>query len=284
MRRHATPLAPVLATTLAFAVATAPFPALAAPPEDEAAEAGSDEPAEAPVEEPSGGGGEVDQYDQTAKEAFAAKDFDTAADNFIKAYEASGDPNYLFNIGRVYEEAGNIEKSVEFYDKFVQAEGVSLDNRSLAVERLKVLKDILNATKQEEEEAAAGPQPEQPETPPEPEGPTEKQRALRISGFTLLGVGAAGLIVGGVMGGLASSQDGDIQSQSSLGAREDKADDARRSALVADVSLGVGAGLLVVGAVLVGVGYAKPKNADRQARVAPTFNRRGGGVAVTYNF
>ena len=82
---------------------------------------------------------EAEQLSEQAIEKFQAKDYTGAVALFEQAYSIDPQPNYLFNIGRVYEEAGDLEKAVEYYAKFVKQPGVDLDSRKVANERLKVL-------------------------------------------------------------------------------------------------------------------------------------------------
>ena len=77
---------------------------------------------------------------------------------FEQAYAIDPNPNYLFNIGRVYEEKGDIRSAVDHYQRFVKEPGVDIGSRELAVQRLRVLKAILNET----EAPAATPSPLKP--------------------------------------------------------------------------------------------------------------------------
>src|SRR5690606_33836973 len=64
-----------------------------------ASEEGPAQPTDSPAESES-----LQALDQTAREAYAARDYERAAETFKRAHELTGDPNYLFNVGRVYEE------------------------------------------------------------------------------------------------------------------------------------------------------------------------------------
>jgi hypothetical protein len=149
-----------------------------------------------------------------AIERFQAKDYDAAARLFEQAYGIDKNPNYLFNIGRVYEEKGDIRLAVDFYQRFVKEPGVDIGSRELAVQRLSVLRAILRET----EPAATGPTgpaagdagAAQPTAKPIADDPDPK-KSMRLGGYAMLGVGGIALIVGGVFGGLALGKNSDLE-------------------------------------------------------------------------
>ena len=237
---------------------------------------------------------EVDAIVAQAVEKFQAKEYEEAAALFEQAYEMSPEPNYLFNIGRVYEQAGNLEKAVEFYARFVKEPEVELGAREVALERLRVLRGVIEETTEKPPD----------EDPPPDDGlgdPTEdttqdgtptddttddepkKPNGMRIAGFVLLGVGAAAVGVGGGLGGVALGHENDLNTLNTLETRDDAVTKGRRTALIADVLFGVGGAMLVTGVVLVAVSYAG-KNKSRRAAVAPTLTRRGAGIAAEVRF
>lgn len=239
---------------------------------------------------------EVDAIVAEAVEKFQAKEYDEAAALFEQAYELSPEPNYLFNIGRVYEQAGNIEKAVEFYARFVKEPEVEIGAREVAVERLRVLRGVLEETApkpppDEEDPVDDGVgDPTEPEDPPPDDPPSDdptdepkKPNPLRITGFVLLGVGAGAVAGGGALGGIALGHENDLNTLNTLEARDDAVTKGKRSALIADILFGVGGAMLVTGVVLVAVSYAG-KNKSRRAAVAPTLTRRGAGIAAEVKF
>ena len=235
---------------------------------------------------------EKDQAESLSEQAiaeFSAKNFDGAVALFQQAYEIDPNPNYLFNIGRVHEEAGNLEQAVEFYAKFVKQPGVDLDSREVALERLKVLRAIVEETKEpdEDEPVVTDPEPVEPAPVAQPvdDESERKRKVMRISGFALLGVGAGALIGGAVTGSLAQADRDaafDRDQADSLTARQDFLGKAETKALTADVLYGVGGALLLTGVVLVAVGYSKPKT--QRVAVTPSFGPRSGGVALHMRF
>lgn len=232
---------------------------------------------------------------EQAVEAFAAKRYDESIGLFEQAYALDANPNYLFNIGRVYEEKGDLEQAVAHYQRFVSQPGVDLESREAATERLKVLRGALKQLEENEadeepaEETAAEAQPADPETD---EGPSDRKRGQRIAGYALLGVGGAGLIVGGVLGGLAQSNASDADSAEFVDDTLRMRDDARRQARAADAMFITGGVLAAAGLVLVLTTLAKGKKKGsasasaltRRWVLAPAASPRSAGAALHGRF
>lgn len=234
---------------------------------------------------------------EQAVEAFAAKRYDESIGLFEQAYALDANPNYLFNIGRVYEEKGDLEQAVAHYQKFVSQPGVDLESREAATERLKVLRAALQQLQEEKEEE---PPPEETDLKPltgptdsqDDEGPSDRKRGQRIAGYALLGVGGAGLIVGGVLGGLAQSNADDADSAEFVDDALRMRDDARRQARAADAMFITGGVLAAAGLVLVltTLGKGKGKSASalstppRRWVIAPAASPRSAGAALHGRF
>jgi tetratricopeptide (TPR) repeat protein len=278
--------------TLSVSLALGSTVALAAPP-------GDAPPPETPAEGPDTGATEAEKDEAEALsgqaiEKFQDKDFEGAVALFEKAYSIDPQPNFLFNIGRVYEEAGNFEKAVEYYAKFVKQPGVDLDSRTVALERLKALREILEATaekqpdeKQPDETEPEEKQPDETEPVPPPPEPVDqdaqrKRKALRGAGFGVLGVGAAVLIGGAVAGGLAQGDSNKAEEAADPSAGQDLLASSQTKALAADVMYGIGGALLLTGVILVAVGYSKPKT--QRVALTPSFGPRGAGVDLRLRF
>lgn len=238
------------------------------------------------VEEPS-----ADELEAGAIAAYEKGDFEEAARLFEAVFDRTNDPNLLYNVGRVYEEAGKLEKAIEYYDRFVHAEGVGLDTRVVASERLSQLKKIVGVDDEEPEPVAEEPEPvveedpEPEEPPPSDDAPTKPpSRAMGITGITLLSIGGAALITSGVLGGLAVRNNNRLDDE--LG--DDPAATRKRGrnqALATDVLIGVGSALVVVGATLVIVNEVrKSKAKNRTAHVAPLLGPTGAGLSLTARF
>lgn len=283
-------LSAVSSITLSVSLALGSTVALAAPPAGDAPAPENPDGAETGSTEQ-----EKDKATELSDQAiakFQAKDYQGAVDLFNQAYEIDPNPNYLFNIGRVYEEAGDLEKAVEFYAKFVKQPGVDLDSREVALDRLKVLRAIVEETaekkppeepKDKPEDKPATDQPPPPD--PELEQAKRKKKTLRVAGFAVLGVGAGALIGGAVAGGLAQSDFNRAEPGPDVtpADSQDLLAGAKTKALAADVLFGVGGALVLTGVILVAVGFTKPKTSSRVA-LTPSFGPRGGGVDLRLRF
>ena len=158
--------------------------------------------------------GDPEELSAQAVERFEAKDYDGAVELFEQAYAVDPQPNYLFNIGRVYEEKGDLEKAVEFYQRFVGQSGVDLESRQAATERLKVLREAVAQMKADEKANGGGDETDDDETnddgtnddivtnPPDDgtgddqgtdQSALKRKKILRITGYSLLGVGGGAL-------------------------------------------------------------------------------------------
>lgn len=263
-------LHPLSAVLVAAAVSVASIPIAHAGPEEAAA-----------AEDP-------DQLSAAAVEAFHAKDYEKAIELFEAAYAADPQPNYKFNIGRVYEEKGDLEKAVQYYQEFVKSPGVDLSARESASARLKVLREALKATQEEEAaEARAEEQEDDPKvepmvSPPMDDGATDRKRKLRIAGYSLMGVGGAGLIIGAVFGGLALSKSRDADDAALVDDKIALRQDAKTRANVADAMFITGGVLAGVGLILVLTTLGKGKRA--RSALAPSFGNRSAGLSWTGRF
>lgn len=210
-----------------------------------------------------------------AIERFQAKDYDAAVRLFEEAYAIDKVPNYLFNIGRVYEEKGDIRAAVDYYQRFVKEPGVEIEARDLALQRLRVLKGILQETdpgqKPAPAETAPTPAPvaEGPKEQPQPAGPPPpdpKWRTMKIAGASLLGVGGGAMIVGGILGGLALSKQSQLDATHDFDLRQELKQGGERLALATDVLIIGGAVVALTGVVLLAVGVSKGKTRNVAAR------------------
>ncbi|MCX4242065.1 tetratricopeptide repeat protein [Paraliomyxa miuraensis] len=250
--------------------------------------------------------GDPEELSAQAVERFQAKDYDGAVSLFQQAYAIDPQPNYLFNIGRVYEEKGDLENAVVYYQKFVGQSGVDLESRQAATERLKVLREALAQLESNKEPEPKDVGPEQPKddtvepVPDEQDQPpvvdeeaqqaAKRKKTLRITGYALMGVGGAALVVGGVLGGLASSNVADANADEFVDRTLAFRDKARRQAAGADAMFITGGVLAVTGVALVlaTLGGKKSKKAGgdvaRRTAWSPVVGPERVGVGLTHRF
>ena len=241
---------------------------------------------------------EAEDHRLAAIKAFEAGDLDLAITEFEAARALDPDPAYIFNIGRVYEEKGDLARALELYEEFVRAPRVELEEREAAQERAARLKKILEPPQQDD-----GTQPEDPaEQPAVVETPRRSSdnvrdassRPLIISGSVLLSLGAAVAIGGGVGFGLAGSQiaddvdqvrDGNPQGRT-LTEVEDLDARGRSANMWQIITASAGGAVAVVGAALLAVGLSRRAKAKRAAALTPTGTvwASGGGVGLRGRF
>jgi tetratricopeptide (TPR) repeat protein len=238
--------------------------------------------------------GDPEALSAAAVERFQAKEYDAAVELFEQAYAADPQPNYLFNIGRVYEEKGDLENAVVYYQRFVGQSGVDLESRQAATERLKVLRETLAQMKGEEpkddpqpkDDGTTKPTGETPVTTDEGDDGAKRKKTLRITGYALMGAGGVGLILGGVFGGLARGNANDSETDPFVDRQEALRERARTQARVADAMFITGGVLAAAGLVLVLTTLGgKNKKADaKQARWSPVVGPQQVGVGFSRRF
>lgn len=241
-----------------------------------------------------------------ARGKFKEKDYVGAVALFEKAYSVQPEPAILFNIGRIYEEANNVDAAIAYYEKFIADESVEMSQRDKALQRLQALEKIVEIRKKEE--AKKNPQPAQPNPPnnttpptgdgqtqPQPVGPQpgpqppfedkppqQQNRLLRPIGYSMFGLGAALLLGGGIAGGLAKKQHNTFAFAETLDARREAGQKGKSLAATAD-------GLFIAGGVLAAVGIVLlliPKGRKSRAAQAlrPQVSPGEMGLGYVYRF
>ncbi len=246
---------------------------------------------------------EIAALDEEARLAYAERNYALAADAFSRAYAASGDPSYLFNAGRVYEESGDLEHAVEYYDRFLSSGEVEIEARKDALERVQVLRGVLEVQARRDAADSAGAQPEtsdaeeqedpdRGDAPSSDPGPSPEERAkrrrLKIAGAVLTGTGGAALVVGGVLGGLALRQsdvlDGD---EIALEDRRRRIDATQTYSLTADILFATGGALAITGIALIVASAVRGRSSSRSSarlEVAPGLSRLGPSLQIGSRF
>ena len=221
-----------------------------------------------------------------AIERFKARDYDAAARLFEQAYGLDPNPNYLFNVGRVYEEKGDIRSAADYYGRFVKEPGVEIESRELALQRLRVLRAILHETEPQTGQPAtatsAEPQPGASTSNAAAGDESDRRKSMRLGGYALLGVGGISMLVGGIFGGLTLGKKNDLNASHMVDDRKAIARDGKTFALVSDVTLFTGAALAVTGLVLVLVNR-KPRS-PRRSVLAPSLGRGHAGLTWSLRF
>lgn len=203
-----------------------------------------------------------------ANSAYNSGDYKAAIEHFEVAYRIDPQPNIVYNIARVEEKLGRLEAAVKNYERFIVLDGASPDLRKDALERQKLLQEVLLSRKKSDADAlkaddgsgsATDPgATERPGSAGEPadalevvedKDTTQKKSValpaslLVIGGF---GLGAAGLVGSQVQDAHASFEDTSNTDAARVAAR----DRGARLSVTADSLVAVGAITVVVGAVV----------------------------------
>jgi tetratricopeptide (TPR) repeat protein len=227
-----------------------------------------------------------------ATEKFKDKDYAGAVALFERAYAVQPEPAILFNIGRIYEQAQNAEAAIGYYEKFIADESVELKDREKAVQRLQVLRTIVEI--REKEKARTNPKPAETKPDPDPKPlppqtdpkPSDKQsnsgRLLKPIGGAMIGVGGALLIGGAIAGGIARGQYNTFNSAKTLDDREAAGARGKSLAGTADGLFIAGGVIAAVGIVLLIVPAVRKSRAAQalQPHVSPTHV----GLGFTHRF
>lgn len=220
---------------------------------------------------PAGTAWAQDNFDQSVergKTAFESGKYTDAVDAFLAAYKARPTASLLYNIGRSYDAAGDLENAEVYYERFVNAPGITQESRADAVSRLKTVRDIKQmkeADKKRTEsteasKAAAATTPTKPAATTKPAETTVSgaKKAPAVSPLTwgLVGVGAASLVGGVITGVMSQGKFDDIEAMGypnavSAGDLEEvqSARDSGNTLKVTSVVLMGGGVLLVAGGV-----------------------------------
>jgi tetratricopeptide (TPR) repeat protein len=214
-----------------------------------------------------------------ADKAYKAGDYTKAVQGFLEAYQIVPTNPLLFNIGQAYRLAGDSEKALSYYEKYVAFEpgGPQVPEAKDHIQKLKEEvetarreKERLEAERRAQEEAAAAQRAEEERR--RNQELVKQQRAeagragrgLRTGGLVVGGIGVAAVVAGAV---LAATDGFDAKS---------------------GAALGVGGAALVAGGVLYYLGVKQ--RSDAEARVGkvsillPTLTPDAVGVAWLTTF
>lgn len=202
-----------------------------------------------------------DQLVQEGSAHFEAGRVKEALASFQAAYALKPDSNLLYNIAYLHEQQGELQPALDRYTTFLTAPGVDLENRKLAAERIKALREVLSvqqpapASPEPVKVVAQAPQPA-PQASPSAQAPMAQPKAqpqsstLRTTSYILGGGGLLLLGTGAVTGVLANGAFSDMENASTLSQRRNHAEHVDNLALTTDLLLTSGLALTTTGLVM----------------------------------
>ncbi|MCA9543855.1 MAG: hypothetical protein KC613_05675 [Myxococcales bacterium] len=241
-----------------------------------------------------------------AEKAFAAGDFQTAVDRYAQAHAL--DPSaalLLYNIAFIYDRhLAQPALAVTFYRKYRETPKAEVRRIIKASERIEALQIELAQAEADQAaqaaEAAAAQEAErraallaQAESEADEAAPTvyvfrplddRRSKWSRAVGWTLLGVGVAGLAGGGLLAWQADEAQADFDAARTARAKAAAKDEGRGYAVGADVAIAAGLASLVGGAVLLWLadepGTLRPEPVVPGVMPAATLTAEGAALGL----
>jgi hypothetical protein len=211
---------------------------------------------------------------------FRRGDYETALREFTVSHEASGRPELLYNIGSCHERLAHYGEAADYFERYLHEASAPTDPE--------LLRDRVTNLRARAATAVVAPVVVEPVVAPEPRadpmvvtGPVAAPSGggIHPASIAFLGLGAAGLASFAVMGPLALVEDSALSKECGTACSPERVATLNTLSLGADISLGVGAGLGIVGIILA---VALP--AESETRVDVQTNSTGASVLVTHAF
>ena len=189
-----------------------------------------------------------------AKATFDRGEFREAADLLKQAYALEPTSALLYNLGRAYQQAGDKADAIEAYEHYLREAGHPADegavSATIAQLRAEIQHDEDLQSRAEQERRAAEAEAKRRDAALRLEIPQRRgMRAPSVIPWTMVGVGAAGLATGGVLGGLALAQHSSAEGAHDVATAMSKQSDGTRLATGANVAFVAGGVLILTGVV-----------------------------------
>jgi tetratricopeptide (TPR) repeat protein len=233
---------------------------------------------------------------------FQSGDYERSIAKFQQAYSVLKDPNILFNIGRCYHLLGDKENAIEYYNRFVYYPNIPEDTSARAREYLKKLTEETGEGAEEvtegaEEEGSGADEADHSAGADSSEGSTDQsdfplQNAdsnappspSRAVEWSLIGSGIALTLTGGILSGLALSNQKKFDSSHDFEEKDDYANKGKALALAGDISMGVGIAAAAAGVILLLVRGRKNKESEKKAAFTPRLLPGGAEMSWSVQF
>ena len=230
--------------------------------------------------------------ERAARMACLAGDYAKGVTILSQLFVDSGDPNYIYNQGRCFEQNTRYQEAIARFQEFLRVGKKSPeDDKAAAQKHISDCESLLAKQTRPPEAAAAPPVTVQAPAAPAPAAailPPIVQTArpspapdpgsgLRTAGVIVASLGGAALVTGVILNLKVNSMISDIQSLN--GYTDGKESDRKTYESLGWVSYGVGAACVASGAVLYYLGARAGKNGSTSVALLPAF-APGGALAV----
>lgn len=170
-------------------------------------------------------------------------EFGRAIELLREAFELAAEPVLLYNLGRAYQGDGQLDQAIAAYERYLELDPDIADRGALE-KRIATLRrqiDERQDLERQAREARAG-EARAAQRPPADDGPSAIP-------WVVTAVGAAGVVVGVVLGALASGREEDAEADPIHQSATDSLDDARTLATAANVSFIAGGAVAAAGLI-----------------------------------
>jgi len=186
-----------------------------------------------------------------ARRAYSARKngrFEDAVALYLEAYQLRGVPSLLYNIAYIYDrDIKDLELAQRFYRRCIAADGVQPDVARRANARLRIVRGELESKRIRTSERT------RVLVVPEPTGIQRTVQPPRVSAdskpWWCFGAGVVVLLGGGIVGGMATYNARQFRESTLPDEKQEIRELAQTQALTADILLGTGASLALVGLV-----------------------------------
>lgn len=212
---------------------------------------------------------------------FRRGDYETALREFTVSHEASGRPELLYNIGSCHERLAHYGEAADYFERYLNEASAPTDAEQLRdrVTNLRARAEAIAPVVVTEPVVVAEPVVDPAVSPVTAPVVASSSGGIHPASLAFMGLGAAGLASFAVMGSLALVEDSALTTECGTACPSERVATLNTLSLGADISLGVGAGLGIVGIILA---VALP--AESETRVDVQTSATGASVLVTHAF
>jgi tetratricopeptide (TPR) repeat protein len=196
----------------------------------------------------------LELFEQSAQ-AYREGHFQEAVDKLLEARRFKAEPVLLYNLGRAYEALGKPGDAADAYGKYLEEEPEAADRKAIEgrIATLRAQANDLAAARRD------------------PDRPRDEDDGLSAVPWIVMGVGAAALGTGAVLGVVASGKHDDAVAEPVQAFAVDKQNDAENFARAATVTLIAGTIISAMGLAWLGVRAARPTPTSRGPLLQVTF-------------